>query len=411
MTSNTRLFNPILTVGCIIILISFAIRASFGLFQIPISEEFSWPRAEFSLALAIQNIAWGVGQPLFGALAEKIGDRKAIIIGAFTYAAGLVLSSTAVTPLAHQLYEVLIGFGVAGTGFGVILAAVGRSSSDKNRSMSLAIATVAGSGGQVLGPLLAAWLLTNTSWQVVFLIFAAIILVSLILLPYMRTADLPPAKEPTQSLQRILKKVCNDPSFGMLFLGFFSCGYFLAFITSHFPAFVTEVCGPISIGGTLDTLGISTTSALGATALALVGLSNICGTFAAGYLGGRYPKKYLLSLLYGTRTLIAIIFIVFPITPLSVLVFSTTLGAVWLASVPLTSGLIGYVYGLRHMGTLYGIVFFSHQLGGFLGVWLAGRLYDVYGNYELVWWIGIGVSAFSALIHLPIRERPISQHA
>ncbi len=409
MTTTTRLFTPMLIVGCIIVLISFAIRSSFGLFQIPISEEFSWPRAEFSLALAIQNIAWGIGQPLFGALAEKIGDRIAIIIGAFTYAAGLVLSSAAVTPLAHQFYEVLIGFGVAGTGFGVVLAVVGRSSSDENRSMSLAIVTVAGSGGQILGPLLAAWMLTITNWQIVFLIFAAIILASLILLPMMRTPEVPSKKDLKEGLREVLKKAWADPSFGMLFLGFFSCGYFLAFITAHFPAFVAESCGPIYIGGKLDRLGISTNSALGAAALALVGLTNIGGTLAAGYLGSRYPKKYLLSMLYGARTLIAIIFIILPITPLSVLVFSATLGAVWLASVPLTSGLIGYVYGLRHMGTLYGVVFFSHQLGGFLGVWLAGRLYDVYGNYELVWWVGVGISAFSTLIHLPIKERPLAQ--
>ena len=180
-------------------------------------------------------------------------------------------------------------------------------------------------------------------------------------------------------------------------------------MTSHFPAFVAESCGPIAVGGLLEGLGIASTSALGAAAIAVVGLFNIIGTLAAGYLGDRYPKKYLLSAIYLARTIMATAFILLPMTPLSVLLFSAGLGAVWLASVPLTSGLIGYVYGLPYMGTLFGIIFFSHQLGGFVGVWLGGRLYDVYGNYELVWWLGIAVSAFSALIHLPIQERPLSK--
>ncbi len=407
MATSSKLFTPILIVGCVIILVSFAIRTSFGLFQIPISVEFDWPRAEFSMALAIQNLAWGIGQPIFGAIAEKLGDRLAIVTGAVTYAIGLLLSAGAVTPIEHQIYEVFIGFGVAGTGFGVVLAMVGRASSDENRSMSLAIAAVAGSVGQVVGPLLAAWLLSMMAWQAVFVIYAAMILAVLLLLPFMR-APQPITKTTLEdSLHQKLMNACRDPSFGMLFLGFFSCGYFLAFMTSHFPAFVTEACGSIPVGGLLDGLGISSTSTLGAAAIAVVGLFNIIGTLAAGYLGNRYPKKYLLATIYLARTVMAIAFIILPMTPLSVLIFSAGLGVVWLASVPLTSGLIGYVYGLRYMGTLFGIVFFSHQLGGFVGVWLGGRLYDVYGNYELVWWLGIAVSAFSALVHLPIRERPL----
>ncbi len=407
MPTTSKLFTPVLIVGCVIILVSFAIRSSFGLFQIPISVEFDWPRAEFSLALAIQNLAWGIGQPIFGAIAEKLGDRRAIVIGSFTYAIGLILSAGAVTPIEHKFYEVLIGLGVAGTGFGVVLAVIGRASSDKNRSMSLAVATVAGSGGQVFGPLLAAWLLSIMVWQVVFVIYAGMILAVLLLLPFMHARPIAKA-DIEDTLRQNLMSAFRDPSFGMLFLGFFSCGYFLAFMTSHFPAFVAEACGSIPVGGLLDGLGISSTSALGAAAMSVVGLFNIIGTLAAGYLGNRYPKKYLLSAIYLARTVMAIAFILLPMSPLNVLIFSAGLGIVWLASVPLTSGLIGYVYGLRYMGTLYGIVFFSHQLGGFMGVWLGGRLYDVYGNYELVWWLGIAVSAFSALIHLPIRERPLS---
>lgn len=405
-SARASIFTPVLVASCAIIVISFAVRASFGVFQIPIAEEFGWLRSEFSLAIAIQNLAWGIGQPLFGAFAEKLGDRMAIFLGALIYAAGLVLSSFAVTPEAHQMLEILVGFGVAGTGFGVILAVVGRASSDENRSMSLAIATAAGSAGQVFGAPLAEWLLGIVSWQTVFLIFAAAILASLSFLPLMKS---PPASKAQleESMGTILRRAFRDPSYTLIFLGFFSCGYQLAFVTAHFPAFVTEMCGPIVPGGMLDSLGISTTSALGAVAISLIGVANIAGTLTAGWLGKRYSKKYLLAGIYTARTIVAAAFILFPITPATVLIFSVTMGALWLATVPLTSGLIAHIYGLRYMGTLYGIVFLSHQMGSFLGVWLGGRMYDTYGDYTFVWWVGVGVGAFSALVHLPVRERQI----
>ena len=406
MQARASIFTPVLVGGCFIIMVSFAIRASFGVFQIPIAEEFGWLRAEFSLAIAIQNLAWGIGQPLFGALAEKIGDRKAIILGALTYAAGLVLSSFAVTPSAHQVYEILVGFGVAGTGFGVILAVVGRASSDANRSMSLAIATAAGSAGQVFGAPVAEWMLTLMSWQMVFIWFAAVILAMTLVLPFMRSpTPLASRAELEESMGTILVRAFRDPTYALIFLGFFSCGYQLAFVTAHFPAFVTELCGPIQPGGILHSLGITTTSALGAVSISLIGLMNVVGTLTAGWAGNRWSKKYLLAGIYTGRTIIAALFIMFPITPTSVILFSAAMGSLWLATVPLTSGLIAHIYGLRYMGTLYGIVFFSHQLGSFLGVWLGGRMYDIHGDYTLVWWIGVGVGAFSAIVHLPIREK------
>jgi MFS family permease len=205
---------------------------------------------------------------------------------------------------------------------------------------------------------------------------------------------------------RIVGRAVRDPSFILIFVGFFSCGYQLGFITAHFPAFVAEVCSPIPATGVLASLGITTTSALGALALAVIGLANICGTLAAGALGAHFRKKYLLAQIYVARTVVSAAFILAPMTPASVLVFSVLMGALWLATVPLTSGLVAQIWGVRYMGTLYGLVFFSHQLGGFIGIWLGGRLYDLYGNYTLVWWIGVGVGAFSALVHLPIRERP-----
>ena len=408
MSSTAKFLTPVLAIGCIIILVSFSIRSSFGQFQIPISAEFGWPRTYFSLAIAIQNLAWGIGQPIFSAIAEKIGDRKAIFMGGLVYAAGLILSSMAVSPEAHQGYEILVGFGIAGTGFGVILAVVGRASSDKHRSMALAVATAAGSGGQIIGPLLAEWLLSFVSWQLVFMIFACAIIAALFTLPFMKPPQNKNLYDRDQSLREILSHAFKDPSFAMLFLGFFSCGYQLAFMTAHFPALVAEMCGPIFTGGILDSIGITTTSALGAAALAVIGITNIAGTLGAGYLGSRYTKKYLLCGVYTGRTIIATAFILAPITPGTVLLFSSFMGALWLATVPLTSGLIGHIYGLRYMGTLYGVVFFSHQLGGFLGVWLGGRMFDIYGNYEVVWWVGIAIGAFSALIHLPIREKSVA---
>ena len=285
------LFTPILIAGCLILMLSFAIRASFGVFQLPIASEFNWPRSEFSLAIAIQNLAWGVAQPVFGMLGERFGDRRAIIVGAVLYAAGLVLTSFAVTPGQMQWYEVLVGFGIAGTGFGVILAVVGRAASPEHRSMTLGIATAAGSLGQVIGAPVAEYLMLFMSWQSVFLIFAVVIIASLLALPFMRSPGLATRAELEESLGAVLNRAFRDPTFTMIFLGFFSCGYQLAFITAHFPAFVTELCGPIDPAGMLAGMGITTTSALGAVSISVIGLFNIIGTLTAGWLGKRYTLE------------------------------------------------------------------------------------------------------------------------
>lgn len=401
--TRAPLVTPVLVAGCILLMVGFGVRASFGVFQIPIADDFGWPRTEFSLAIAIQNLAWGIGQPLFAALAERFGDRRAIVLGALLYAVGLVLSASAVTPEAHQLLNILIGFGIAGTGFGVILAIVGRAAPPERRSLALGIATAAGSAGQVVGPPLAEALLGVMPWSGVFVVFAGLVLATLALLPMIRSPVRAPAAA-EEPMGVILGRAFRDPSFTLIFLGFFSCGYQLGFITAHFPAFVTEVCAPIAPGSLLAGLGITTTSGLGALAIGVIGLANIGGTIAAGALGQHFRKKYLLAQIYLARTVVAAAFILAPMTPGSVLLFSFLMGALWLATVPLTSGLVAELYGLRYMGTLYGIVFLSHQIGGFLGIWLGGRLYDLTGGYELVWWVGVGVGAFSALVHLPIRE-------
>ena len=404
MVKKVPLLTPVLIAGCLIILVGFSIRASYGVFQIPIANEFGWPRAEFSLAIAIQNLAWGFGSPFFGAMAERMGDRKAIILGAILYALGLILSAGATTPLEHQIYEIMVGFGIAGTGFGVILAVIGRASSDENRQMSLAIATASGSAGQIIGPPVAIALLSQMTWQSVFLVFAASILAVLLLLPFMKAPEAASKEELEESLGDILKLAAKDPSFAMIFVGFFACGYQLAFITAHFPALVTEMSAPIDSSGWCGDLGIKSTAALGGFSISVIGFANIIGTLIAGWAGNRYGKKWLLSGIYAGRSLAAAWFILTPITADSVLIFSFAMGFLWLATIPLTSGLVAHIYGLKYMATLYGIVFFSHQLGSFVGVWLGGILYDDYGTYTFVWWVGIAVGIFSSIIHLPIKE-------
>ena len=409
--TKTSIFTPILIAGCAVLIFNFGIRASFGVFQIPIAAEFAWPRSEFSMAIAIQNLAWGIGQPIFGALAEKFGDRKAIIAGALMYALGLVLSSYATTPGQMQLLEVLVGFGIAGTGFGTILAIVGRASRPENRSLSLGIASGIGSGGQVIGAPIAQALLQHYPWQTVFVIFAAVILCVLFALPFLRATTVATRHELEESMGTVLVRAFKDPSFLMIAMGFFSCGYQLSFITAHFPAFIAQSCGPIDPGGLLAGIGITSTAVLGAVSISLIGLANIAGSILAGWLGQTYRKKYLLAAIYVGRTVASALFISFDMTPTTVVVYSVVMGSMWLATVPLTSGLVAHIYGLRYMGTLYGFVFFSHQLGSFLGVWLGGRMYDLTGDYTVVWWVGVGVGAFSALIHLPIREKVLVPQA
>ena len=405
---KNNIFTPILIGGSLILLISFAIRSTFGLFQIPIAEQFMWARSEFSMAIAIQNLAWGIGTPIFSAFAEKFGDRKAITVGLLLYALGVFISSIASSPEAHQFLNVFIGFGIAGSGFGPILAVVGRTASPEKRSLALGITTAAGSAGQVVGPPFAAILLNIMPWSSVFVVFAIISLLTIAFVPLLKSNTIVSKNQVEENLRDALMDAIKDPTYIMLFLGFFSCGFQLAFITAHFPAFIAEASSPI-IQGSLISLVCNSVASLGALSIALIGLFNIVGSITAGALGKNFTKKYLLSVIYTGRTIAAIMFIILPITPTSVVVFSIVMGSLWLATVPLTSGIIGYIYGLKYMGTLYGIVFLSHQIGSFVGVWLGGLFYDIYGSYNIVWWVGIGVGAFSAIIHLPVKERPLAE--
>ena len=406
MRPQASIFTPILISASLILFVSFTIRSSFGIFQIPIAADLGWLRSEFSLAIAIQNLAWGLATPVFGAIAERFGDKKAIFLGTLLYAAGLCFSAYSISPVQHQWLEMFVGFGIAGTGFGVVLGVVGRAAAPEQRSLALGLTTAAGSMGQVIGPPLAQYLLNWMHWSSVFLVFAGLILLCLFCLPFMRSQYVASKEELEESLGSIVSRAVRDPSYIMIFIGFFSCGFQLAFVTAHFPAFVTEVCASISPDGLLAKLGITTTAALGAVAIGVIGVFNIIGTITAGVLGNVYRKKYLLAGIYAGRTLIAAWFILVPMTPFTVLVFSVVMGSLWLATVPLTSGLVAYLFGLRYMGTLYGLVFFSHQLGSFLGVWLGGVLHDQFGSYTVVWWVGVGTGLLSTFVHLPINERP-----
>ena len=411
MMSSRHVFTPILIAASLVLLISFAIRASFGVFQIPIANDLGWFRTEFSLAIAIQNLAWGIATPLFGAFAEKLGDRKAVVVGVLVYALGLALSSMASTATSHQLLEILVGVGIAGTGFGVILGVVGRAASDETRSLALGLTTAAGSAGQIVGPPLTQYLLNATTWQTVFLMYAGVILLALLALPFMKAPPRVSAQGLEQSLSKILNIAVRDPSFALIFIGFFSCGFQLAFVTAHFPAFVTEACATIDPNGILAKMGVRDTADLGAVSIAVIGLFNIIGTVTAGALGGRYSKRLLLAWIYLGRTVLSAWFILMPMTPTTVLVFSAVMGSLWLATVPLTSGLVAYIYGLKYMGTLYGLVFLSHQIGSFVGVWLGGDFYDRFGSYEIVWWVGVGTGLLSAIVHLPVKEMPYQSRA
>ena len=411
MMSSRHVFTPILIAASLVLLISFAIRASFGVFQIPIANDLGWFRTEFSLAIAIQNLAWGIATPLFGAFAEKLGDRKAVVVGVLVYALGLALSSMASTATSHQLLEILVGVGIAGTGFGVILGVVGRAASDETRSLALGLTTAAGSAGQIVGPPLTQYLLNATTWQTVFLMYAGVILLALLALPFMKAPPRVSAQGLEQSLSKILNIAVRDPSYALIFIGFFSCGFQLAFVTAHFPAFVTEACATIDPNGILAKMGVRDTADLGAVSIAVIGIFNIIGTVTAGALGGRYSKRLLLAWIYLGRTVLSAWFILMPMTPTTVLVFSAVMGSLWLATVPLTSGLVAYIYGLKYMGTLYGLVFLSHQIGSFVGVWLGGDFYDRFGSYEMVWWVGVGTGLLSAIVHLPVKEMPYQSRA
>lgn len=382
--------------GALVVGLGFGARSVFGVILEPLSADLGWPRETFSLALALQNLVWGFAQPAFGALADRLGDRRALWLGFVCYLAGMALAATGTTPLAQHLGTgLLIGFGVAGTGFGLVLSAVGRRTPEAERPRVMALTAAAGSTGQMLMPLLAGAVTALWGWQATILVTGALLLLMAGAIPVLVRRPIVADEQPEPDIRTLplLAHALGQPSYVLLNFGFFVCGFHVGFMTAHLPAYVTEVCGSVALGG---------------TALAVVGGANILGTLFFGNLGGRFPKPWVLSSIYAIRAVaIAGLMLVTP-TPFTVLLFSAVVGFAWLATVPLTSALVATLFGARYLGTLYGVVFLAHQVGAFLGAWAGGRLHDVFGSYDAMWWAAVALGLFSALVHLPVRERRIA---
>lgn len=391
----------ILIAGCLIALLTFGPRASSGFFLLPMSNQYGWGRDVFGLALALQNLLWGLGSPFAGAIADRFGTVRVLCVGALIYAAGIAMMSYASTPGLLQLSAgVLVGFGLSACSFNLVLAAFGKLLPDRWKSIGFGAGTAAGSFGQFLFPPLATGLISRVGWQETLIVFAVVLLLVLPLSLALATRGTDAQRQasalPSQSIGGALREAFAHPSYVLLVLGFFTCGFQLAFVTVHMPAFLADK-------------GI--TAEVGAGTLALIGLFNMIGSLTAGALATRFSRKWMLALIYAARGVVIAAFILLPISPASCLVFGAALGLLWLSTVPPTSGLVLLMFGARYMAMLYGFAFFSHQVGGFLGVWLGGILYEATGGYEVVWWLSVALSFASAAINLPIRERPVERPA
>ena len=388
----------ILIAGSAVALLTFGPRSVFGLFLLPMSQEFGWGRDVFGFAVAIQNLLWGVGSPFAGALADRFGTVRVLCCGALIYAAGLALMAYATTPgLLHLSAGVLIGFGLSAASFNLVLAAFGKLLPNEWKSIGFGLATAAGSFGQFLFPPLTRGLMDTIGWHETLLVFGASLLIVLPFSLALSTRAAAPsaasaAQVPQQTIGAALSEALRHPSYVLLVLGFFTCGFQLAFVTVHMPAFLVDKGMSLSVG---------------AYTLALIGLFNILGSLTAGYLSNRMSRKVLLSVIYAGRGIAIAVFVMSPITATSCYVFGAAMGFLWLSTVPPTSGLVMLMFGTRYMAMLYGFAFFSHQVGGFLGVYLGGENYEATKSYDWVWWLSVALSFASAAINLPIRERPV----
>lgn len=380
--------------GCLLVLLSFGIRSSFGLFLQPMTSDLGWGREIFAFAVALQNLLWGISQPIAGAIADRYGFGRVIAVGGLLYAAGVSLMAYSTDPIWFSFSAgVLIGLALSGTSFSVVLAAFARAVPAEKRSMALGVGTAAGSLGQFLLVPLGQAFLSTYGWSTALLLLGATSLIMIPLaVPLVTTTK--PMKHDDQSLRDAIRQASGHSSYWYLTCGFYVCGFQVAFIAAHLPAYLSD-------------FGLA--PELGAWAIALVGLFNVIGSFSAGILGGRYSKKYLLSGIYVARSVVIALFVISPPTTVSTLIFAALIGILWLSTVPLTSGLVGQMFGVRYMATLFGAVFFSHQLGSFCGVWLGGALFDATGAYHTIWWISVALGLMSALLHWPIDERPVTR--
>jgi MFS family permease len=388
----------IVVCGCLIGMLTFGPRSTFGFFMQPMSREFAWGRDVFGLALAIQNLLWGMGQPIAGAIADRFGSLRVISVGALMYAAGLITMRHAATPLSLDISAgVLIGFGLSGCSFNLVLSAFGKLLPPEWRGVALGAGTAAGSLGQFVFAPFGVAMLDNFGWQPALTVFSCLMLLvvplSLALATPSPAADTVAVVE-QQTFKHALAEAFGHRSYVLLVLGFFTCGFQLAFITVHLPAYLVDRGVPVQVGGWV---------------IATIGLFNIVGSLSVGWLQSRMPKRYILSVIYFVRAMSIVAFISFPITTFSAVVFGVVTGLTWLSTVPPTSSLVAVMFGTRWLATLYGFAFFSHQVGGFLGVWLGGVVFERFNSYTSIWWLSVLFGVLSALINLPIVEAPVAR--
>jgi MFS family permease len=389
----------VLVCGCLVAMLTFGPRSSFGFFLTPMSSAHGWGRDVFALAFAIQNLLWGIGQPFAGAVADKFGTVRVLCIGIVLYAAGLALMTVSTTPVTLDLTAgVLIGFGLSGCSFNIVLSAFGKIMKPEWRGIALGFGTAAGSFGQFLFAPFGVALIDSQGWQAALIVFACLLLLAV---PLALALTTPPAESSAESGKRqsashALWEAFGHRSYVLLVLGFFTCGFQLAFVTAHLPSYLIDRGLDARVGG---------------WTIAIIGLFNIVGSLTSGYLGNFVPKRYILSTIYFVRALSIVIFISLPASTATTLAFAVVTGLTWLSTVPPTSGLVAVMFGTRWLAMLYGFAFFSHQVGGFLGVLLGGLVFEATGSYNPVWWLSVFFGVASALINLPIVEKPVGRFA
>jgi MFS family permease len=391
---NWRTPTVVLACACTILCVTFGVRAGFGLFLGPMSQEYGWGRGVFSFSVALQQLAWGALGALAGGLADRYGAGRVVAGALVCYVVGLIGMGLVNSPLAMHFYSGgLVGAALGGTGFGIILAVVGRTVPPEKRTFAMGIATAAGSFGQFILLPLTQFLISSFNWHVALFALAGMVA---LLLPASAALAGKPAAAPgqPQSIGESLREALGEKGFHLLFWGYFVCGFHISMLTVHLPSFVAD-------GGLTPRHGM--------TALALIGLFNVIGTLGAGYLGGRFSKKYLLSAIYIIRAGLISMLVFLPLTPVTLYAFACGIGLLWLGTVPLTNGLVGQIFGMRYAAMLASLVFFGHQIGSFVGVWLAGTLYDSMGSYAWAFYTSIALGVFAALVNLPVNEQPIAE--
>jgi MFS family permease len=388
-------YMPVVFFASAILLLSFGARSSWGLFMPEMNADRGWSRETFSMAIAIQSLAWGVGAALLGALADKLGSMRTLLLGAVLYVLGLIGATWVTTGTGLALTAgVLVGAGIAGTGVGVLLAAIGKVVPPERRSFAFGIAMASGSMGQFVFLPATAEAIKAFGWAGALLATAvAVAFIFALAFGVRGDREAAAAAGGSSSLTEALRGATGDRSFHLLFWGYFVCGMQVMFIGLHLPAYLRDQGMPIE---------------LGAHAIALVGLFNVLGSLGAGWLGARLSKKWLLSGIYVGRSLVMIAFLMAPLSVGSVYLFAAAMGILWLSTVPLTTALVGQMYGVRYLGTLGGVIFLGHQFGSFLGSWLGGRIFDMTGSYDLAWILVIAFGAFAAVMHAPIDQRPLA---